>query len=114
MSTAVTLENETAPDALTTFADVVTGDDRRWFFTVAGYPDYAAGSFWSLLWDTPAFTPIAFIFKPYGNATPSAAQPHFTGQVIVDTKPPVGGPAGQAWTFDTRLTCTARPLRAVA
>jgi hypothetical protein len=32
-----------------------------------------------------------------------------TGQVYVDRSPPVGGDAGVAWWFDTRLTCTDRP-----
>lgn len=114
VSTSVNLDNEPAPDDLVTFADVIAGDDKRWFFTVAGYPDYAAGSFWSLLWDTAAFTPIAYVFKPYGNAAASTAQPHFTGSVTVDRKPPIGGDAGRSWTFETRLTCTATPTRKVA
>lgn len=112
-STAV-LDNEDAPAELVTFADVIAGNDRRWFFTLTGYPDYSSGTFWSLLWETPAFTPIAYVFKPYGNATPTAAEPHFTGQAVVDQKPPIGGDAGRAWAFDARLTCTATPERKVA
>jgi hypothetical protein len=113
-STTVLLDNEDADADLVTFGDVVAGNDKRWFFTVSGLPDYGAGTFWSLLWGTPAYTPIPYVFNPYGVTTPSAAQPTFVGQVTVDRKPPVGGDAGVRWTFDTRLTCTANPERVTA
>lgn len=109
-STTVMLDNEAADADLVTFGDVVAGNDKRWFFTVTGLPDYGAGTFWSLLWDTPAYTPIAYVFNPYGVA-PSPATPSFTGDVTVDAKPPIGGDAGARWTFDARLTCTANPAR---
>jgi hypothetical protein len=114
VSTSIVLDNEDAPSELVTFADVIAGTDKRWFFTVTGYPDYAAGSWWTLLWDTPAYTPIPFLFKPYGNADPTLDAPHFEGSVTVDSKPPLGGDAGRTWTFDTRLTCVAPPTRLTA
>lgn len=112
-STSVVLDNEDNDADLVTFGDVVAGNDKRWFFTVSGLPDYGAGTFWSLLWDTPAFTPIPYVFNPYG-AAPSAATPSFTGDVMVDRKPSVGGDAGVPWAFDARLTCTANPTRVTA
>jgi hypothetical protein len=114
VSSSVVLDAEDAPPELVTFADVVNGDDRRWYFTVSGFPDYGAGSFWSLLWEIPAYTPIGYLFKPYGNAAPSVASPHFGGYATVDHKPPIGGDAGKAWTFDARLTCLATPTRLTA
>jgi hypothetical protein len=114
VSSSIVLDSEDAPAELVTFADVIAGADRRWFFNVTGYPDYAAGSFWSLLWNTPAFTPIPYLFKPYGNTAPTTDQPHFAGQVTVDQRPGVGGDAGRAWTFDARLTCTATPTLVTA
>ena len=51
-----------------------------------------------------AFTPIAYVFKPYGNAAAaSAAQPWFTGSVTLDQPPPIGGDAQVTWAFSTRL-----------
>lgn len=114
VSSAVVLDSEDAPAELVTFADVLAGADRRWFFTVAGYPDYAPGTFWTLLWETPAYTPISYVFKPYGNASPSPTQPHFAGQVTVDHPPPLGGDAKTAWTFEARLTCVQAPVRTTA
>lgn len=111
VSTSVTLEPEDMPADMVTFADVMTGNDKRWFFTVSGYPDYAAGSFWSALWDLTFDTAIPYLFKPYGNDVASTTEPHFSGVVTVDSKPPLGGAANRAWEFDVRLTCTGPPTR---
>ena len=72
--------------------------------------DYADTSFWTVLWDN-AGTEVAYVLKPYGNATPSASQPHFTGEVKILAKPPIGGEAGSTWTFEARLDCVDEPLR---
>lgn len=112
VSTQVTLDSEDADRELVTFADVVSGNDKRWSFTITAVADYAAGSFWDMLWVTPAYQPIDYEFAPYGNTTPNVDQPHFTGQVTVDRRPPIGGDAGAPWwTFDARLVCTANPTR---
>lgn len=111
VSTSIVLDVEKADADRVTFADVIAGDDWVWTFTITGYPDYSPGTFWTLLWETPAFTPIPYLFKPYGNNLPSAAEPHFEGWATIDQKPPIGGDAGSYWTFGTRLTCTARPER---
>ena len=52
---------------------------------------------------------LDFQFAPYGNDTPSAEQPHFTGQVTVEqgAYPTIGGSAGDSsftWTY--RFTVT--------
>ncbi len=113
-STTVLLANEAADADLVTFGDVIAGNDRRWFFTLTALPDYGDGSFWALLWSTPAYTPIPYVFNPYGVAIPTPAQPWFVGECTVDDKPPVGGDAGSVWTFEARLTCTEVPTRQVA
>jgi hypothetical protein len=62
-------------------------------------------SLWSLLWDEAdkgSDQEIDFELAPYGNATPSSAQPHFTGKFVVKAGdfPTIGGSAGDAsWTF---------------
>lgn len=111
LSTSVMLDNEDADADLVTFGDVIAGNDKRWFFTITGLPDYGDGTFWSLLWSTPPFTPLPYFFNPYGGPFATPEKPWFTGFVTVDRKPPVGGDAGMPWTFDARLTCTANPTR---
>lgn len=114
VSTSIVLDNEDADAELVTFGDVVAGNDKRWYFVVTGLPDYSPGTWWTLCWETPQYTPLPYLFKPYGNAVASPSQPHFTGSVMVDRKPPVGGDAGSVWSFDTRLSCTANPTRVTA
>lgn len=114
VSSSVVFDNEDPDADLVTFADITSGNDRRWFFIVTAWQDYAPGTFWTLLWQTPAFTPIAYTFKPYANiGAASASQPWFTGSATLDQPPPLGGDAATTWAFQTRLTCTARPTRAV-
>lgn len=111
-STSVLLEIEKADPDRVTFADVISGLDFVWFFTIVGVPDYGPGTFWTLLWESPAYVPIPYLFAPYGNAIATEEQPHFSGFAVIDQKPPIGGEAGAPWfTFGARLTCTAQPER---
>lgn len=111
VSTSAVLDNEDAPSDVVTFADVLAGNDKRWTLVISGYPDYEAGTFWSLLWNNPPFTPLPYLFKPYGNDVPTTTEPHFAGQAMPERKPGLGGDAGRAWTYDVRLNCTAAPIR---
>jgi hypothetical protein len=105
-TTEAQLGNEDADADQVTFADVANGNDRTWTFDVTGVADYAQGSLWSLIWDTGRFVPV-----PYGDADPSPEQPHFTGSVLVEARPPIGGAAGSIWTFEAKLVCTGAPVR---
>lgn len=112
-ATAVTLTNEDADTDAATFAEIAAGANVQWYFEITATSDYGAGSFWSFLWDNSG-ADVAFVFKPYGNAAATAAQPHFTGTATVVTKPPVGGTAGEVFTFDTRLDVVGEPNRVIA
>lgn len=111
--TAVVLDNEEADQEAVTFAEVGAGDTRQWFFQLTAIGDYAAGSIWDMLWDNSGAT-VPFVFKPYGNAVATAAQPHFTGDCTVVAKPPIGGTAGETWTFEARLDVDGVPTRVIA
>lgn len=111
--TAVVLDNEEADTDATTFAEVGAGDARQWFFQLTAIGDYSAGSIWDVLWENSGAT-IPYVFKPYGNATATAAQPHFTGNAKVVAKPPIGGTAGETWTFEARLDVVGVPTRVIA
>jgi hypothetical protein len=110
-TTEAQLGSEEADADQVTFSDVATGNDRTWTFDVTGVADYAEGSLWSLLWDTGRFVPVPYTLKPYGDHVASPEQPHFTGAVLVEAKPPIGGNAGDIWTFEAKLVCTAPPVR---
>lgn len=112
-ATSVVLQNEEADGDAVTFAELAAGSAVQWYFEITATSDYGTGSFWSLLWDS-AGTDVPFVFKPYGNALPTATQPHFTGTATVTSKPPIGGEAGSVFTFDTRLDVIGEPARKVA
>lgn len=111
--TAVVLDNEEADSDATTFAELASGDARQWFFSLTAIGDYSAGSIWDLLWENSG-AEVPFVFKPYGNAPASPAQPHFTGNAKVVSKPPIGGTAGETWTFEARLDVDGVPTRVIA
>lgn len=109
-ATSVVLQNEEADEDAVTFAELAAGSANQWFFEITATSDYGSTSFWSLLWDN-AGSSVAYVFKPYGNATPTTAQPHFTGNVTITSKPPIGGTANEVFTFEIRLDCDEEPTR---
>lgn len=112
-ATAVLMDNEDADSDAITFAELADGDALQWFFAITAVSDYGASSFWTFCWDN-AGEDVDFVFKPYGNATPTTAQPHFTGTATVNKKPPVGGEAGSVFTFETRFDIQGVPVRVTA
>jgi hypothetical protein len=112
--TSIVLQNEEADDDATTFADLATGGAVQWFFEIEAVSDYSASSLWSFLWTNAGDSDVAFVFKPYGNATPTASQPHFTGTFNVGSKPAVGGTANEVFTFEARLDVNGEPVKVVA
>lgn len=111
--TSVVLDNEDADDTDVTFADLDDGDPKQWFISLASLADYGAATVWTMLWDN-AGDDVAFVFKPYGNATPTTAQPHFTGTAKILSKPPIGGAAGETFNFEARLDVDGVPVRVTA
>lgn len=111
---SVTLQNEEADDDATTFGDLALGGSVQWFFEGEAVADYGSGSFWSFLWTSAGNDNVPFVFKPYGNETASATQPHFTGTFNVGSKPPVGGTANETFSFEFRLDVNGEPVKKVA
>lgn len=112
--TSVVLQNEEADDDAVTFADLAAGGSVQWFFEMEAVADYSENSLWSFLWSEAGSTDIEFVFKPYGNVSPSASQPHFSGTLNVGSKPPVGGEANEVFTFEVRLDVNGEPTKVVA
>lgn len=106
-ATSITLTNEDKDGEVRTFADVTP--PKQWYFEIEGIQSTATNSLWSLLWNEDGTEGISYVFKPHGNATASASQPHFTGTVSVKGKPPIGGTADTTFTFTYRLECDQEP-----
>jgi hypothetical protein len=103
-----TLDNEEADGGYTTFADAAAGGTRQWFITITSLTATDSTSFWRFLWDNTG-EEVAFTFIPHGNVTVTADQPTFTGTAVVGAKPPIGGSAGEDWTFEYRLDLVGEP-----
>lgn len=110
---AVVLQNEEADSDVTTFCDLDEGGARQWFIEGEGLSNYGPDSLWTFLWDN-AGQDVEFKLAPYGNATPTAAQPHWTGTVTVGPKPAVGGTAGEVFTIEFRMDLVGEPTRVTA
>lgn len=109
-ATSVVLEHEEADGDAVTFAELAAGDAVQWYFTVNATSDYGPTSFWTFCWENSG-ADVVFVFKPYGNALPTTAQPHFEGTASVVSKPPIGGTAGETFTFEARLDVAGTPER---
>ncbi len=93
-----------------TFAELAAGSAVQWFFTVNATSDYGDDSFWTFCW-TNAGQDVDFTFKPYGNATASTPSRTSLAPATSVSKPPVGGTAGEMFTFETRLDVAGTPAR---
>lgn len=112
-ATSVLLTNEEADEDEVTFAELASGSNVQWFFEITATSDYGASTWWTFCWEKAGLD-ATFTFKPYGNTTASASQPHFTGTVNMGGKPPIGGSAGETWTFEKRMDVTVGPTRVIA
>lgn len=113
-ASSVLMDFEDADNDVVTFADLDNGGDKQWFFAISAVSDYATNSLWSYIWDNSGDDDIAFVFKPYGNSTASATQPHFTGTLTIGDRPAVGGEADSTFTFETRFDIDGTPLKVIA
>jgi hypothetical protein len=82
VSTAEIVNSETDSDFVS-FADAAAGGGRDWALHIVAVQDPGdPDSLLNLTWDM-AGTNVDVIVRPYGNATASATQPHYSGTVTV-------------------------------
>jgi len=93
-----------------TFGDVADGA-AAWKLSGTAVQSTASGSFWAWVWEN-AGESVAFTLAPHGNATPSAAQPHFVGIVTIGRKPSIGGDVNSTgYTFDFEWDVEGEPTQ---
>jgi hypothetical protein len=102
-----------------TFADAAAGGARDYTFNFVAVQDAVTTTLWDKVF-TAAGTSVACILKPYGNATASPTQPHFTFNATV-TEPDgdfIGGEADSSTTAKMTFECSwplaAKPLKVTA
>lgn len=100
----------------TTFAEAAAGGGRNYVLHFVLTQDLATTSLWDKIWSA-AGTSVAVLVKPYGNASASTTQPHYSGNVVV-TEPDgtlIGGDADSSatarWTVEVEWAFTAKPAK---
>lgn len=108
---SLSFESEDAPDGAITFKDAADGKTTIMHMKGKAIQSVATDSFWRYVWEHSGET-VAFTYAPHGNAAPSAAEPHFIGEVKIGSKPTIGGDAGQdvTYEFDFDWECTTDPV----
>lgn len=115
----VTINSEETDSDFVSFAAAATGGGRTYKLGLTLAQDAAAGSLWSQIWDS-AGSEVDVVVRPYGNATPTASQPHFEGTVVISE--PDGtllggdadGSASAVMTVEVEWTFTEKPTRITA
>ncbi len=118
VSKAVITSNEADSDFVT-FADAAIGGLREYALEFTGVQDLNSASLWDKIW-TASGTSVAYLLKPYGNATASATQPHYSGNLTI-TEPDgdfIGGEADASttarMTFECKWVLSAKPTKVVS
>jgi hypothetical protein len=118
VSKAVITSGEADSDFVT-FSNAAAGGSREYRLEFTAVQDLATTTLWDKVW-TAAGTTVAGILKPYGNATASVSQPHYTFNATV-TEPDgdfIGGEADSStsarMTFECSWVLDAKPTKVTA
>lgn len=109
--TAWRITNDEKDADVTTFADVDSGDDRKFLLTGTAVQSTDSASFWSYVWANAGAEDITFTLAPHGNAVASADQPHIIGTLTIGPEPELGVEAGKdnTGTFEFSWELDAKP-----
>lgn len=107
-----------ADSDFTSFADAATGGAREYALKLTLRQDLATASLWRYMW-TQAGQTLGVKVNPYGNATATATEPHYTGNVTI-TEPDgvlMGGEANSStsarMTVEVEWVFAAKPVEVV-
>lgn len=99
-----------------TFADAAAGGARDYKLNFIAVQDAAAGTLWTEVF-TNAGDTVACTLMPYGNATPSAGEPHFEFDAVISEPDGdfIGGEANSSttarFTFECQWSLEAKPTK---
>jgi hypothetical protein len=118
VSTVKIVSGESDSDFVS-FTAAAAGGSREYKLVLTMVQDPAADSLWDKIW-TAAGTSVPVLVRPSGNSVATAAQPHFSGTVVI-TEPDgdlLGGEANAStsarFVTEVEWVFTAKPTRVVA
>lgn len=106
MSNARYTSAETDSDFVS-FADAAAGGGRDYTFSGTLVQDAATGTLWDEIWSN-AGSEVPIVIRPYGNVTPTVAQPHFSATAVITE------PDGDLLGGDADASTTARQTVEIA
>lgn len=118
VSTCLIKSGETDSDFVS-FADAAAGGGREYTLELTFVQDPATGTLWDQVW-SHAGEEIPVVVKPYGNATATAGQPHWSATAIVSEPDGdlLGGEADASpsnrFVTEVEWKLTAKPVKVVA
>jgi hypothetical protein len=105
-ATMVDLTLGDAPGDVQTFCEQRVGGE--WALTLEGITSGDATSLYRVLWENFGTT-AAFVIAPNGNATATAAEPHYSGVVRFNEIPPLSLTTNETSTFSVTLEVVNTP-----
>lgn len=84
----------------TSFAEARSGGGREYALVMTIAQDHASATLWDLIW-TGSGTEVDGTYAPYGNAVPSATEPHYDFTAVV------GEPDGRMLGAEANSSTTA-------
>lgn len=115
--TSYLLDPQDADGDIVTFSEAGGATPVTWHLTGTGVQNTDTAAFWAMVWAKSGQT-VAGTLAPFGNATPTPAQPHYAISAKIGKKPPIGGAAalgnGESFTFDFDWELTSEPLPVTA
>ena len=105
-ATMVDLVLGDAPGDVQTFCEQRVGGE--WALTLEGITSGDAASLYRVLWENFGTT-ATFVIAPNGNATATAAEPHYSGVVRFNEIPPLSLNTNETSTFSVTLEVVNTP-----
>ena len=105
-ATMVDLTLGDAPGDVQTFCEQRVGGE--WALTLEGITSGDATSLYRVLWENFGTT-ATFVIAPNGNATATAAEPHYSGVVRFNEIPPLSLNTNETSTFSVTLEVVNTP-----
>lgn len=102
-----------------TFADAAAGGARQYALNIVAAQDTATDTVWDQVWSHAGET-VTCLVRPYGNATASPTQPHFSCSAVISEPDGdlLGGEADESttakMTFEVNWQLEAKPTKITA
>lgn len=116
---AVTIPSAESDSDFLSFADAAAGGARKYTLKFTATQDPDTGTVWDQVWSHAGET-VTGTVAPFGNATPSLSQPHFSFSAVISEPNGdlLGGEAKASasarFTFDAEWELTAKPTKVTA